>query len=112
MGTMSLRIRELLAERGERMGRPVQLAEVAQATGIPVPALTDMYHNRAGHVSLQWLAALCDYFGCVPADLLRYEPSLERSVNQDEEPPLAVDAREIVERWERDYGQDERPKTS
>ncbi len=103
MATLKLRLRELLAQREERENRRIRLAELAQATGVSVNVLTPMINNQADRVSLQCLGKLCEYFHCTPADLLRYDAAASEAED-------AVDAREIVDRWEQQYGADEHPK--
>lgn len=102
MATIKLRLRELLTQRENQLDRRIRLAEVAQATGISVNTLTSMINNQADRVSLQALATLCTYFHCTPGDLFRY------SAATDEAEDL-VDARDIVNRWEDQYGADEHP---
>jgi DNA-binding Xre family transcriptional regulator len=101
MATIKLRLRELLTERENQLDRRIRLAEVAQATGISVNTLTAMINNQSDRVSLQALATLCDYFHCTPGDLFRYTADLEDAD--------VVDARDIVNSWEQQYGADEHP---
>ena len=102
MPTIKLQLRELLTQREEREKRRIRLAEIAQATGISVNILTPMINNQTDRVSLQSLGKLCDYFHCSPSELLCY--SVEDDAEQD-----AVDVREIVDKWEKEYGADEYP---
>lgn len=102
MPTIKLRLRELLAQRESRESRRIRLTEVAQATGVSVNTLTPMINNQTDRVSLQALAKLCTYFHCMPGDLLQISSDEER---EDD----AVDARDIVHRWDREYGADEYP---
>ena len=104
MATLKLRLRELLAQREDRENRRIRLAELAQATGVSVNVLTPMINNQADRVSLQCLGKLCEYFHCTPAELLR--------IDADEAEDDAVDARDIVDRWEQQYGADERPSNA
>jgi putative transcriptional regulator len=101
MPTIKLRLRELLAQREDRENRRIRLAEIAEATGISVNVLTPMINNQTDRVSLSALAKLCDYLHTRPADLLQY--------SADEADEDTVDARDIVDRWERRYGADEHP---
>lgn len=102
MASIRLQLRELLTQREEHENRRIRLAEVAQATGISTSSLSAMINNQTDRVSLQALAALCDYFGCTPAELLHYSPTpLEDEV---------VDVRDIVQQWEEQYGADEYPR--
>lgn len=102
MPTIKLRLRELLAQRESRESRRIRLAEIAQTTGISANTLTPMINNQTDRVSLQALARLCDYFHCMPGDLLQLTSGEE--VDED-----TVDARDIVNKWDQDYGADEHP---
>jgi putative transcriptional regulator len=101
MSTIQLRLRELLAQREERESRRIRLAEIASATGISDEKLTLLINNETDQVSLADLSKLCDYFHCTPNELLRY---VADSLEED-----AVDARDIVDRWHKEYGADEHP---
>ena len=61
-----------------------------------------MINNETDRVSLSALGRLCDYFHVSPAELLRLQPD----VDDDD----AMDARDIVEQWDRQYGADEHPR--
>jgi DNA-binding Xre family transcriptional regulator len=102
MATIKLRLRELLTQRENQLDRRIRLSEVAQDTGISVNVLTALINNKTDKVSLQALATLCTYLHCTPGDLLRY------SASSDEAEDL-VDARDIVNSWEQQYGADEHP---
>ena len=105
MAPLKLRLHELLRQREDREGRRIRLTEIAQATGISTNVLTPMINNQTDRVSLDALGKLCDYFKCTPAELLRYANAVEDAAD-------AVDAREIVNRWEQQYGADEHPPES
>lgn len=102
MATVTLLLRELLSERENRETRRIRLAEIAQATGISTNTLQAMINNETDRVSLSSLGRLCDYFHVTPAELLRLRPN-----DADED---TMDARDIVEQWERQYGDDENPR--
>lgn len=101
MSTIHLRLRELLAQREDRENRRIRLSEIAAATGVSDATLAPLINNQTDQVSLQALARLCDYFHCTPAELLRY---MADTPEED-----AVDARDIVDRWHKEYGADEHP---
>ena len=103
MATVKLRVREMLAQREDREQRRIRLTEVAGETKLSVEMLTLMLNNEADQISLTALAELCDYFHCTPGELLRYDGT----VGDDD----AVDARDIVDKWEQQYGADEHPRT-
>lgn len=102
MGRITLRVDELLKARGVQEGKPLELAEVAQATGIAPGVVAAMVDGSAEQVGLKDLARLCDFLRCTPDMLLRYEA--------DSTAPEAeqIESRDIVEQWERRFGADER----
>lgn len=105
MARIKLRLRELLVQREERESRRIRLSEIAQATGISTNTLTPMINNQTDRVSLDALAKLCDYFKCAPTDLLEYGTGSDENVED------VVDVRDIVNKWEQEYGADEHPRT-
>jgi len=102
MATVTLLLRELLSERENRENRRIRLAEIARATGLSTNALQSMINNETDRVSLSALGRLCDYFRVTPAELLRLQPD---AADED-----TIDARDIVEHWDRQYGDDEHPR--
>lgn len=102
MATVTLLLRELLSERENRENRRIRLAEISQSTGISTTTLQAMINNETDRVSLSSLGRLCDYFHVTPAELLRLRP--------DADADDAIDARDIVEQWDRQYGADEHPR--
>ena len=103
MSTVTLLLRELLSERENREKRRIRLAEIGQATGLSTSTLQAMINNDTDRVSLSALGRLCDYFHVTPAELLRLQAD---AADED-----TMDARDIVEQWDRQYGDDEHPKT-
>lgn len=99
MGKVKLLVRELLTERETQRDQRIRLADMARETKIEEQTLLSMVNNQATDVSLTAIAALCDYFHVAPGALLRYE------ADQDDD-PAEMDARDIVNRWESEYGQD------
>jgi putative transcriptional regulator len=102
MSTIKLRLRELLAQRESRENRRIRLAEISQATGVSVNTLTALVNDQSDKISLPAIASLCTYFHCMPGDLFQ----LIADESEDED---AVDARDIVHKWHREYGSDEHP---
>jgi putative transcriptional regulator len=103
MGTIRLRLREVVAQREARDNRRMPPDEIARETGIDADTIAAMIENRADSVSLDALAKLCDLLSCAPADLLDY--SRGESASED-----MVDVRDIVDSWEQQYGADEHPR--
>src|SRR5918997_5913143 len=102
MGEITLRVDELLNARGLQEGKRLELSEVAQATGIAPDVVAAMVDGSAEHVGLRDLARLCDYLGCTPDMLLHYEADATSSGAEQ------IESRDIVARWERTFGADER----
>jgi putative transcriptional regulator len=102
MAVVRLQVRELLNQRGSERGQPLSMHEVSEATGIAPSTLETMIDNRAEHVPLNALAALCSYLDCSPGDLLHYLP--------DQPEDDVVDVNDIVRGWEQQYGADEFPR--
>ncbi|WP_026369678.1 helix-turn-helix domain-containing protein [Kallotenue papyrolyticum] len=102
MGTIRLRLREMIAQYAAHTDQRLTLEDVAHATGIDRTTLTMLADNQVGQIDLDHLARLCDYLHCAPADLLEY-----RRADAEAE---TLDAREIVSQWEAEYGADEHPR--
>jgi DNA-binding Xre family transcriptional regulator len=103
MGTITPRVDELLREREGREGRRLPLADIAQASGIPLETLAELIARRADTISLSALARLCDFFHCTVDEVLHYDGDpLLHDVDE-------VESRDIVARWEQVYGVDEHP---
>ena len=101
MGQIVIRVNELLKGREMREGRRIPLAEVAEATGVSVETLSELIRDRAGVISLPALSSLCDFFDCKVGDLIHYDAA-PSAVEVDE-----IESRDIVARWETQYGADE-----
>lgn len=102
MGQMHLRVGELIKARELRDGRRLDIAAVARDAGITPDTLASMIDHSANLVSLDDLAKLCDYFHCTAGELLHYDAD-PNMVAEDE-----IESRDIVARWERTFGADER----
>ncbi len=102
MGRMQLRIDELIKARELQERHRLALDDVARATGIAADTLVALAANRVETVSLSDLARLCGYFHCTAGELLYYDAGQD-TLGADE-----VDSRDIVARWERTFGADER----
>lgn len=70
------RLRELrdTATEGNRVGRAIELAEVTQldvaaATGLPQPYISDVARNRYQTITVDNAHKFADYFGCAIEDL-------------------------------------------
>jgi putative transcriptional regulator len=68
------RLAELLADKGFREGRRVEIGEVADATGIHRSTLSRIVNVRGANVTAANLDKLCAYFGCSLSDLAEYVP--------------------------------------
>ena len=103
MGQIYVRVNELIKARELAEGRRLALTEVADATGISPEVLAGLATKRARDISLEALAALCNYFQCMVGDVLFYDAD-PTVLDEDE-----LESRDIVARWERIYGADEHP---
>lgn len=70
------RLRELrdTATEGNRVARAIELAEVTQldvaaATGLPQPYISDVARNRYQTITVDNAHKFADYFGCAIEDL-------------------------------------------
>ena len=102
MGQMKLRIDELITAYELREGKSLPLADLARETGLSEITLRGMVNHRATNVALADLAKVCDFFHCTVGELLQYTP--DSTETEDDE----VESRDIVDRWERKFGADER----
>ncbi len=64
------RFRVFLAERELREGRSISLREVAKATGVSIYTISAFSNNTLREIPVDALAALCNYFGVSPGDLI------------------------------------------
>jgi DNA-binding Xre family transcriptional regulator len=74
-GTIRNRFKIKLAEKETRDGRSYTYLAIQAATGIATSTLTDWAKGRTRYFSAETLAALCEFFECVPGDLLEYAGS-------------------------------------
>lgn len=104
MGHIHVTLDQVLTAYAKRTGESVDLAAVSQRSGIALETLQALQQGRADDVTLGTLARVCDHFGCKLRELLLYVS------DQQGDAPTEVDSRDIVERWERRYGDDEYPR--
>lgn len=68
------RLAELMADRGFREGRRLEIGELAEATGIHRSTLSRILNVRGSNVTSVNMDALCRFFGCSLGDLAEYVP--------------------------------------
>ena len=68
------RLAELLADRGFREGRRVEIGELAEATGIHRSTLSRILNVRGSNITSVNMDALCRFFDCKLGDLAEYVP--------------------------------------
>ena len=68
------KLAELMAERSFRDGRRLELAEVAQVTGIHRSTLSRIVNIRGANITSGNMDLLCRFFSCSLADLAEYIP--------------------------------------
>lgn len=57
---------ELLEKKG------TTIRTMSEATGLSIPALTDIKYKRTTKVSFKTITGICDYFDCKIQDLFSY----------------------------------------
>lgn len=102
MGSITVQLDKALRMYAQH-NRPMSLAELGQRTGMSEVQLAELQDDQADDISLSALARLCDVLHCTPAELLVYTP------DQPTDMPEEVESRDIVEKWERQYGDHEHP---
>jgi transcriptional regulator with XRE-family HTH domain len=73
-GKIRNRFKILLLQKAVQEGEPISLREVARRTGVNVSTWSAWLNNRVTRYDADKLAALCEFFGCTPGDLLEYLP--------------------------------------
>ena len=63
-----------LMEQRQFEGERVTYTDIHKATGISLSALSDFGANKTTRYHEDLLAALCEYFGVQPGELLEYVP--------------------------------------
>lgn len=99
MGQITLHLEHALRRHNDHAHTETKLDAIAQHLGLTVGDF-----DAPENLTLGQLAHLCDHLGTTPGELLRYTPS------DTHEGETEVESRDIVERWERRYGDDERPR--
>ena len=71
------RLTELLADRGFKAGRRIELQEVAEGSGVHRTTLSRMVNIRGYNLTVNNLDCLCKFFGCQLGELAEYVPDDE-----------------------------------
>jgi putative transcriptional regulator len=79
------RLAELMADKGFREGRRIEIGEVADATGIHRSTLSRILNVRGSNVTSANMDLLCRHFGCTLGELAEYVP--DESLAQDKPAP-------------------------
>jgi len=66
------RLRELIADKAFRDGKPVTISEIAEATGIARRVLSSIANKRGYNTVTDNVDKLCRYFGCNVQDVIQY----------------------------------------
>jgi DNA-binding Xre family transcriptional regulator len=67
--------RKLRLDYQAKLGRPVPMQEVAEATGISQAALSNLELGKTGRIDFDTLQKLCIYYGVGVGDLLELDPN-------------------------------------
>lgn len=83
------RLAELMADKGFREGRRIEIGEVADATGIHRSTLSRILNIRGSNVTSANMDLLCRHFGCTLGELAEYVAD-ESLVHEKPVPKKAV----------------------
>jgi putative transcriptional regulator len=72
-----MKLKKLIDDREFHEGRPITLAEIAEATGVHRMTLSRLNNPRGYSTSTDTLNRLCEYFNCAIEDLIEYVPDSE-----------------------------------
>jgi len=75
------RLSELMADKGFREGRRIEIGELAIATGIHRSTLSRMINIRGANVTSANLDLLCRFFDCSLGEIAEYVPDEQLTVN-------------------------------
>jgi len=68
-------LKQQMDEKSFNEGRRITFQEVSEQTGISKPTLTRIANVPGYSATTDTIDALCDYFGCLPGDILvKVEP--------------------------------------
>lgn len=76
------KLKEQIADLEFRERRVVQLAEIAESTGIHRVTLSKLANNKRYNAGLDLIDRLCAFFGCEIGDLVQYVPDSQVSDGQ------------------------------
>lgn len=65
--------RQARMDHASRLGRPVSISEVSEATGINRQALTRIEQGTTTRIDFDILAKLCAFYGVGITDILEYD---------------------------------------
>lgn len=66
------RLKELIADRSFKEGRPLTISEIAIETGIARRVLTSIANERGYNTGVENIDRLCRYFDCQVGDAMEY----------------------------------------
>ena len=76
MARIITKARQLRLNLQAKMGRPVSLQEVADATGIERSALNRIELGKTTRIDFETLERLCRYYDVGVGDILEYDPNI------------------------------------
>lgn len=83
---------KLIADKGFRERRRLELGEIAVATGIHRSTLSRVLNKAGVNLTADNMSRLCAYFGCTLGELAEYVP------DEPEPPVVALTARKTMAR--------------
>lgn len=76
MAKIFTKARRLRLELQLKLGRPIPLQEVADATGIERAALNRIELGQTTRIDFDTLTKLCAFYGVGVGDILEYDPNM------------------------------------
>ncbi len=74
MGEVVSKARQLRMNLSAKLGRPVTIEEVAEATGIARPTLSRIELNQTERIDFETIKKLCTFYGVGVGELLEFKP--------------------------------------
>lgn len=73
MAHFETHLKQLMLKKSVELGHSLTQREVAQSTGLSIPAISRWYQSNVDRLEIDTVKALVDYFECSFADLVDYK---------------------------------------
>ena len=74
MAKVVTKARQLRMNMAAKLGRPVTIEEVAEATGIARPTLSRIELNQTERIDFETIRKLCEFYGVGAGELIVVQP--------------------------------------